>query len=208
MQDLHIPGPTKENPYPSSLVFTEMESPEEGCRKLADFLNLDTPVSKDVFISIVEDIEYANNVITCRRTPNFLNHLLNNPSRRWQAPENTETQQTQQHKRSNAALMLKAAQSLFTWSTSGIQQTSEQHYQQRLAACNACPHYIDAPNKLAYRAGALMAKNKAVKICNLCGCISVNKAKMVTESCPDKHPNRPGYTRWGEPAKPSTTNTM
>jgi|GEM_PF-561325 len=195
----------------STFGFDQFESVEEGCRKLAQFLKLEKPVSRDVFVSMVEDSTYAANIIMTRHSGNFLNHLLASPPHRFTAEGDSMLAQGKIIERSNTQLLKKAAQSLLVWTGSGAQLASDEVYQSRLSACAACPHYIEPPKKLIYKAAALLAtrtstekstgksKSKSNKMCNLCGCITANKAKLATEFCPDSHPDRPGYTRWNEP---------
>lgn len=202
----------------SSELFEKLESVEEGCQKLAEFLKLKKPVSRDVFISMVEDSTYAANIIMTRNSHSFLQHMLANPTRQWSEQDEVlkpshsvqvsseknvitakeELSKTQVIERSNAQLLKKAARSLLVWSGAGAKMVSDEVYETRLSACNQCPHYIEPPEKLVYKASSLLSKKSSNKVCNLCGCVGTNKAKLATESCPDVDPDRPGYTRWGE----------
>ncbi len=181
-----------------SIMFKNVQSVEDGCEKIAGFLKLDKPVNRDVFISVVEDTTYAGNIMMTRNTPTFLNYLLENPSRLWTEAETDVHDTAKVIERSNVELLRKAAQSLLVWSGSGAQVVDDETYKRRLAACETCPHYIEPPKKLIYKAVSLLSKGKSRKICNLCGCVSINKAKLATESCSDSHTDLPGYTRWGE----------
>ena len=186
----------------TSLQFDKLDSIEDGCHKLAQFLKLEKPVSRDVFVSMVEDSTYAANIIMTRESGSFLHHLLACPPRRFNSPTDNPPAATEVIERSNTELLIKAAQSLLVWSGSGAQMASEEVYETRLSACVACPHYVEAPNKLLYKAAAFLSSKGSTKspnkLCNLCGCVTANKAKLATESCPDDHPERPGYTRWNE----------
>lgn len=186
----------------SALRFDQLNSIEEGCDKLAQFLNLDEPVTRDVFFSMIEDSTYAANIIMTRHSRTFLDYLLRSPPRRFVSGPDNSTAQPEVIERSNTQLLKKAAQSLLIWSGSGAQLVSDEVYQTRLSACAACPHYIEPPKKLLYKAAELLSKsmsnNMPNKVCNLCGCVTANKAKLATESCPDNHLHRPGYSRWNE----------
>lgn len=175
-----------------------INSVEEGCEKLSQFLSLDQPVSRDVFISTVEDPTYAGNLIMTRGAPAFFHQVLSHPTRTWKKSGSASDETSIE--RANLELLSKAAKSLWTWSRSGMVKVDDETYTRRLKACGACPHYIDPPIKLAYQVVSLFSKNNTNhKICNLCGCVTHNKARMATESCPDKHPDHQGYTRWMEP---------
>ena len=49
----------------------------------------------------------------------------------------------------------------------GAEHVSNQKYDQRLQACNSCPHLVDE------------------KQCGLCGCYVETKAKWASSTCPD-----------------------
>jgi len=54
----------------------------------------------------------------------------------------------------------------------GMPNVSASEYQDRLEACNTCPH-------------------KKESTCGLCGCVIALKAKMATSDCPDDPPRWP-----------------
>jgi len=49
----------------------------------------------------------------------------------------------------------------------GAENVSKDKYEQRLQACNSCPHLVDNQQ------------------CGLCGCYVETKAKWATSTCPD-----------------------
>jgi hypothetical protein len=100
---------------------------------------------------------------------------------------------------SAVGLLAKAARSLWAWSRSGLQYVSDETYRHRLAACAVCPHHRGSPRGAIYAIAAKVVGGTDPRICGLCGCVTVTKARMASESCPDTAPDRPGLTRWGEP---------
>jgi hypothetical protein len=175
--------------------FREFASVDEGCAELGRFLGLPGPASKDIFASALEDDTYARNLIISRRSPAFLKMLLEHPPRRFSEPAPGGSVKGP----SNLALLSKASRSLWAWARSGLETVSEETYRLRLASCDACPHFAAAPDRAVYRMTAKANGNDARTICSLCGCVTATKARMATESCPGDDPNKPGFTRWGEP---------
>lgn len=164
-------------------------SVEENCARIGRFLGLDGPVSRDVFVSAVEDAEYRHNLYVSRNTPVFLDRLLANPPHRAARIGRTST------------LLARAATAMVGWGASGFTVADEATVARRLDACLGCPNLVDPPGTAAYRvagAGTGSAPTGA-KACALCGCVVARKAKLASESCPAADPDRPGVTRWGEP---------
>ena len=54
-------------------------SMQERCRRLGEILELGRPVSETVLLAALEHEAYARNLLTCRRAPALLNHLLEHP---------------------------------------------------------------------------------------------------------------------------------
>lgn len=179
--------------------FTAIDSIAEGCAKLGAFLGLEGPVAPEVLISAVEDPTYANNLYLCRRTPVFLQQVLRQPTR--PRPSTVGEQRPANAERSNIQLARKAALSLAKWARSGFRKVDESTYQQRLAACAACPHQVSAPGKVVYAVADAIVGSQDGKqsICDLCGCLTSAKARLAHEHCPADHPDMNGQTRWSEP---------
>jgi len=172
--------------------FHEYASLAEGCTELGAFLGLDGPVSEDVFVGAMQDPVYARNLIISRSAPTFLKALLDKPPQREPVTERSE--------KTNIELLAKAAKSLWNWTRSGMETVSDEVYRRRLDRCAVCPHFATPPNRAIYNLGAAFAADtQERKICALCGCVTANKARMATENCPGDDPDRPGFTRWGEP---------
>jgi hypothetical protein len=168
------------------LADIKLNSIDEGCRHLGRVLGLDEAVSPAVLISAVSSEEYARNLLTCRKEPAFLQHLLDNPVRT--TPKTEET-------RARSVEMLKTASlALARWSKVGFSIASEDVIETRLRACLGCPHIRQTSSSAA--AYKLM-KTRAT--CGLCGCDVEKKARMTSEKCPGGDPKAAGYNRWGQP---------
>jgi hypothetical protein len=173
-------------------AYRDLASIDEGCRELGAVLGLSGPVPEDVFIGAMEDSAYARNLLISRSAPAFLKVLLDRPPQR--APD------LEPGPKSNGELLAKAARSLWTWARSGMENVSDEAYRRRLDRCAVCPHHAVAPKRAVYALGAAFSSDTQPRmICTLCGCITANKARLATESCPGEDPGRPGLTRWGEP---------
>lgn len=93
-------------------------------------------------------------------------------------------------------LLRNAAAALAEWARAGFAVVDEPTYLRRLEACLACPALAGPPDTLLYRvAGAQVAERR---ICRHCGCMIAQKARLLSERCPEPHPVRPGQSRWGE----------
>jgi hypothetical protein len=166
-------------------------SVEDNCARLGRFLGLDGPVSRDVFVSAVEDAEYRHNLYVSRNTPVFLDRLLANPPHRAARIGRTST------------LLARAAAAMVGWGASGFSVVDRATLAARLDACLGCPNLVDPPATVAYRVAGAGTGPAATgsKACALCGCVVARKARLASESCPAEDPDRPGVTRWGEPLK-------
>lgn len=184
---------------------------EVSCRKFAEFLGLDAPVSAAVLLGAVADSAYAHNLIVSRTAPEFLNYLLQHPpvpggGERQTEPESVaavvpsvvaEQPQAEPAELSNIDLMKKAATAVWKWSKSGFAEVDDDMYKKRLAACAACEHLKDPPSKMLYKLATANSVDR--KICGMCGCVVTNKAKIPTERCPAVHASDPSLNGWGEP---------
>ncbi|MCF6474062.1 hypothetical protein FAF44_37615 [Nonomuraea sp. MG754425] len=151
-------------------------------------LGLDEAVSEEVLCAALADATYAANLLTCRRHPDLLRHLLKNPPRR-QAEVPVHD------------LLARAGGALVNWARTGFTHVDEETYQRRVTACERCPELRDAPQSPARRAlytiATLGLDDKS--ICGKCGCSVVRKARLTSETCPAPDPGEPGMTRWQEP---------
>lgn len=175
--------------------FREFTTLDEGRAALATLLNLPHPVEADVLISAIEDPDYARNLIVSRNAPPFLNHLLAHPPRRAATAAGNDSASDGANGIGNAALVGKAAKSLWAWAKSGLEMVSDEVYQHRLSACAQCPHHIEPPQRMVYTLAGAAGRS----VCDLCGCVTARKARLPHEACPSEDPQRAGFSRWGEP---------
>jgi hypothetical protein len=172
-------------------VEPELGSVGDGCRRLGEILGLEGPVPEPVFHAAVHDAAYARNLLTCRRAPALLRHLLDNPP----AVEPD----------SAMALLRRASQALVGWSRTGFTTVDEATYERRVTACLRCPHLMEADrHRRMYRA---VTGSDRPKVCGLCGCAVAQKARRTSERCPGEDPEHPDLNRWGEPRRPDAHAT-
>lgn len=164
---------------------------EQQLIEMAAILGLDEPVSEEVLLAAVADSTYAHHLLVCRGEPEFMAHLLANPPR-IDASKDTEAFST-------AALLGKAADSLLRWAKTGFSTVTEAIYQKRLMACNACPNLKTPPKNQQSLYAMAGADANEQTVCGQCGCVVTIKARRVSDTCPDSHPNRHGFNRWDEP---------
>lgn len=166
----------------------------EKCLELGKVLNQDGPVSEDVLYAAIYDQSYAHNLLTCRKEPVFLKHLLASPPK-VPAAQRVETLDEV----SQLELIKKMSEAIWGWAKVGFTRIEDQIFQRRVSACMQCPNMIDAPDILSYRMATIRASNN--KICRPCGCLISKKTRIPSESCPDADPQNPALTRWGDPIK-------
>lgn len=163
---------------------TQDVSVEQACTRLGEILGTSEPVSEQVFAAAMQDQSYARNLLVTRDAPHLREHLLANPP-------------AVRDDASAIVLTGRAAKALVRWAGTGFSAVEEQLYRQRLDACAACPHQIEAKrHPTLYR---MMSDGERPKVCGRCGCSLVRKARMTSERCPDEDPRRPGFNRWGQP---------
>jgi len=152
--------------------------------QFAESLGLQEPVSLEVLRAALQDESYARNLKVSSRTPAILKVLLANPPKaRSSAAELTAGE-----------LAGKVGRSLIQWAKTGFSVVDQATLQRRQAACKSCPHLSAPPDRAVYK---LVLSDD--HICDLCGCKISLKMRMPSETCPDRHPESLGMTRWGEP---------
>ncbi len=162
---------------------------QNKCIEFGAILGLDEPVSETVLLGALNDSAYAHNLLVSRKTPDFLDVLLENPPYQPQAEIISD-------EKSTIELVAELSQAIWRWSKTGFSTVDEEVYDRRYAACQACPHFVDPPKKALYK--LLKADGPDAKICDLCGCVAPRKAHLTSESCAAPHPSIPGVNRWGE----------
>lgn len=172
----------------------EIDSLDQARHELGRLLGLSEPVSASAMKAALSDELYAHYLFVCRDAPPFLTHLLNNP------PEVVEIEATESSKVteiSTAALLAKAVQAIWKWGQSGFAIADDVIYTRRMEACRVCPNLVEPPPKLVYHLFSSSVSDEH-KICSECGCVASRKARLISESCPDRSPQNPAFTRWGE----------
>ena len=164
----------------------------EKCVEFGKILGLDEPVSESVLNAALSDSSYAHNLLTSRRSPTFLRHLLDNPPTDGIAKIKPE-------EKSDVQLLKQISVAMWNWSKTGFSTVDDAVFQKRRDACMQCPNLEDVPDKLLYK--VISGNDSNQKICSLCGCAVAKKARLSSESCPDKHPNQSGLSRWEEAYK-------
>jgi len=156
--------------------------------QLGAILGLDGPAPERVLYAALADSTYAQHLLTCRRHPELLQHMLDNPPPPRQ-PERPDT----------ASLLRNAADAFARWAKAGFTTVDDAVRRRRLDACLACPHLRAAPAERRLLYAVLGAGSAPRAVCNLCGCVVAHKTRMTSETCPDEHPDDAKSSRWGEP---------
>ncbi|MGW2154513.1 hypothetical protein [Nonomuraea sp. NPDC001699] len=151
-------------------------------------LGLDEAVPEEVLRAALIDENYAANLLTCRRHPELLQHLLSNPPKR-------------QAEMPVHDLVARAGGALVRWARTGFTHVDDETLQRRMAACERCPELRNAPQspgrRALYTIATLGLDDKS--LCGKCGCAVVRKARLTSETCPAPDPSNPEMTRWQEP---------
>lgn len=170
---------------------TATKSIEQQCIEMAAILGMDEPVREEVLRAAVADSTYAHNLLVCRGNQEYLGHLLANPPR--------VATRSDAGALSTATLARNAAESLMRWARTGFSTVPDAKYQQRLEACEQCPHLQTPPEDRAVLYSIAGARVRDKTVCGKCGCVVKVKARRVSDTCPDSHPEKAGLNRWGEP---------
>lgn len=99
--------------------------------------------------------------------------------------------------KSDIEILGKISGAIWHWAKTGFSIADQSTYEKRYSICMQCPRLADAPRKLLYK--VITANSVDEKICTLCGCVVSKKARIASESCPDKHSEHPELSRWEEP---------
>jgi hypothetical protein len=146
-------------------------------------LGLREPVSMEVLQAALRDETYAHNLRVSCRSPAVLKMLLAKPLKLAPASRPFST----------GELAVKAAEALGRWAKTGFSVVDQPTLERRKEACYSCPN-LSTANQAVYKFAL-----GSGSICSVCGCKVDSKMRLPSESCPDRHPERAGLTRWGEP---------
>ena len=177
---------------------------EEKCKEFGEVLGLSYPVSEQVLIAALNNETYSHNLLMSRTSQGMLEYLVKNPPKVQNVVKKTWHETTT--KKTNSELLLKATNSLLKWGKTGFSTVSKEVVKIREDACLACPNLSGANSSLqkllpGQKNDEIIGKRAANKFCGLCGCNVGKKIKLTSESCPGKHPEKEGYTRWNEAIK-------
>lgn len=164
----------------------------DKCREMGELLGLSEPVSEAVLLGALNDSAYAHNLLVTRKNPAFLQHLLKNPPK-------IENDPQQADEKSSLELVKKATEAMWKWAKTGFSTVEQAVLDKRYNTCLQCPNLKEPPKKMVYK--VVSANQSDDKICDLCGCVVANKVRLPSEACPDRHPTLPGVNRWEEPMK-------
>jgi len=181
---------TRSDIEPSTLPadFHASASVEEAAETLGKLLGLAGTAPVSAARKALDDPLFARALWAARKFPDLRDRLLHQPAEmRVTAPAP-----------SNAAIVTKAVGSLLKWGMEGMKPASPWIIERRLAACNGCVFQAPAPETLIYR-GARVAVREDARICTSCNCLTNTKAVISTEHCPERDPENPELSRWGEP---------
>ncbi|MBN1302672.1 MAG: hypothetical protein JW995_15745 [Melioribacteraceae bacterium] len=170
---------------------------EDQCLQFGKLLELGKPVAPQVLISAIHNDDYARSLIANKRSPFHLNKLLANPPV-------VESKHKPEHHHTSGELIASAAKALIKWGKTGFMKVDAKVLEKRENACLSCPNMVD-PDKLIQK--ILPSKSISNKtgertgkhVCDFCGCHISKKIQLISESCPDEHPTKSGFTRWDEP---------
>jgi hypothetical protein len=169
-----------------------MSRPTDGSAKIAadrqaiaDQLGISVERITDTTLArIADDATFLHHLAACRHDPQMLDMVLRTtPARCERLPTTT------------AALIARAGTAVAKWAAAGFAQVSDEIFQQRRRTCLSCEHLGPPPNGLAQ----LLARSpEEHNYCQLCGCYTVHKARLATETCPDG--------RWAQEAARAPTS--
>ena len=186
----------------NTFQINEQATLEDQCREFGMLLGLDQPVPADVLSTALHNETYAHNLLMSRRNPDFLNHLIANPPRRRQygAPQEVVTEEKNF---SNMQLVGKAGNALLKWGKTGFATVEKEVLERRENACLACSNLSTPTSTLQKlvsqkKPGKEIGRRTGNSVCKACGCTVSRKMRLVSEACPEQHPDKPGFTRWDE----------
>jgi hypothetical protein len=175
------------------------DSFQDMCNRMGAFLGIEKQMPENAMRRAIQDQDFANNLITCRNAPGFLEVLLNDPGNEQYAMDAAGDSQL-----SNADLIQKAAGAFLRWGKAGFSVVDDKVLEARENACLACEN-LSKPEKMLQKLVTSKPKEQIGKrtadcVCKLCGCSISKKIRLPSESCPALHPENRQLNRWSEPA--------
>ncbi|MBA9001939.1 hypothetical protein [Thermomonospora cellulosilytica] len=137
---------------------------------------------------IARDPAVLHHIQACRHDPQMLDLLLTAKP----APA------TARPGFSTTALLARAGKAVTRWAASGFAQVPDDVFQQRRRACLSCEHLGPPPSGLPQWIARTTEEHSH---CGLCGCYTIHKARLPTETCPDgRWPEYDDATKTSRPA--------
>jgi hypothetical protein len=159
-----------------------LDSQESMCRELGSLLGLDDPVPSKVLVRAQVDDRFAMHLAMSRGRPELLRLHLNDPKNDEFGLPPTAYREAPIPRFTDRELLGKVASSLARWGSAGFKRLDPAVVESRLRACRACPNLSAPPDRLLYKVALVTTSDP--RVCNACGCVASNKAKVATESCP------------------------
>ena len=156
--------------------FLLLDSSQAMCRELGSYLGLTEPVSPAVLRRAQTDDRFALHLVMSRGNQRLLQLHLNDPRNEKYAVD------AGTHEFTNRQLTGSMAKAVVRWGRKGFRKLDEAVVTARLEICRACPHLIEAPDRLIYK--VKLGKKSDPRVCNKCGCVASSKVKIATERCP------------------------
>lgn len=186
-------------------IFTHLRtihSDAERRAELGEFLGLSRSAPPGVLERAWGNETYAFHLVMSRNNPHTLARLLGpHEGAGAAAPAAVASAAVApapvppQH--STAALLRKAGGALTRWAASGFATVTDEEFERRFRACEACENLVAAPTTAVYRLALVRASDS--RVCAACGCAAARKARLATEHCPSASPSDATMNRWGEP---------
>jgi len=173
------------------------DSFQDMCDRMTTFLGMKTRMPENAMRRAIDDPDFANDLITCRNAPDFLEALLGDPGNESYAITKTEAGI------SNIELLKKASGALLRWGKAGFSTVDDEVMEKRENACLGC-EYISKPETALQKLVTSKSKEQIGKrvadcVCKLCGCSLGKKIRLPSEACPAVLPGNDALNRWSEP---------
>ena len=173
------------------------DSFQDICTRMGTFLGIKKQMPENAMRRAIQDPDFANNLITCRNAPDFLEVLLADPKNEQYA------EQTEESKMTNTDLIQKAASAFLRWGKAGFSVVDDATLERRENACLSCENITKPETTLqklvTSKAKEQIGKRVADCVCKLCGCSLSKKIRLPSEACPGLDPHNSQLNRWGEP---------
>jgi hypothetical protein len=166
---------------------------DELAARLGGYLGLEGPLPRAALRRAVVDERFARYLVSSRGRPDHLALLLTDRRNERYAGRDAAPVRVEP---STRELVAKAGRAAARWARRGFETVDAETFEARFAACQACEHLIDPPDKVVYK--VRLSPHSDPRICGACGCVAIRKARLPDERCPVADADRPGVNRWGQ----------